>query len=91
MPPSRSPPRAAAAREAECKARIAATAARHGAHLVDFRIKSSITAEDANYWDDLHYRLPIAQRLADGIGTAVATGRDDPRGDWLYLAGPPRH
>ena len=85
------PASAAAAREAECKVRIAAIAARHGAHLVDFRIASSITAEDANYWDALHYRLPIAQRLPDSIGTAVTTGRDDPRGDWRYLAGPPRH
>ena len=79
-----------AAREAECKARIATIAARHGAHLVDFRIKSSITAEDTNYWDGLHYRLPIAQRLADRIGKAVETGRDDPSGDWVYLAGPAR-
>ena len=79
-----------AAREAECKARMAAIAARRGAHLVDFKIASSITREDANYWDPLHYRLPIAQRIVEGIARAVATGKDDPGGDWRYLAGPAR-
>jgi hypothetical protein len=79
-----------AAREAECKARMAAIAARRGAHLVDFNFASSITTEDAHYWDPLHYRLPIAKRIVEGIATAVATGKDDPGGDWRYLAGPAR-
>ena len=77
-----------AAREAECKARMADIATRHGAHFVDFKIASPITTEDANYWDTLHYRLPIAQRIVEGIARAVATGKDDPGGDWRYLAGP---
>ena len=75
-----------AAREAECKARIATLATRHRGHPIDFRIRSSITTEDANFWDHLHYRLPIAHRIVDGIGRAVATGTDDPAGDWVYLA-----
>jgi hypothetical protein len=79
-----------AAREGECKARMAAIASRHGAHFVDFKIASPITTEDANYWDTLHYRLPIAQRIVEGIARAVATGKDDPGGDWRYLAGPAR-
>jgi hypothetical protein len=79
-----------AAQEAECKARMAAIASRRGAHLVDFKIVSPITSQDANYWDKLHYRLPIAQRIVEGIARAVATGRDDPGGDWRYLAGPAR-
>jgi hypothetical protein len=79
-----------AAREAECKARMAAIATRRGAHLVDFKIASSITTEDAHYWDPLHYRLPIAQRIVEGIARAVASGKDDPGGDWRYLAGPAR-
>jgi len=79
-----------AAREGECKARMAQIATRHSAHLVDFKIASAITTEDANYWDTLHYRLPIAQRIVEGIARAVATGKDDPGGDWRYLAGPRR-
>jgi hypothetical protein len=75
------------AHERECKARIATLATRHRAHLIDFKIRSSLTTEDANYWDPLHYRLPIAHRIIDGIGRAVATGIDDPVGDWVYLAG----
>ena len=54
------------------------------------KIASRITTEDANYWDTLHYRLPIAERIVEGIARAVATGKDDPGGDWRYLAGPPR-
>jgi hypothetical protein len=76
-----------AAREGECKARIAAMAAVRGAHLIDFKIGSPITREDANYWDPLHYRLPVAKRIVEDIAKAVATGRDDPGGDWRYLAG----
>jgi hypothetical protein len=77
-----------AAREAECKARIAAIADRHSAYFMDFKIASSITTEDANYWDPLHYRLAIARRIVEGLATGVATRGDDPGGDWLYLAGP---
>jgi len=77
-----------AAREAECKVRMAGIADRRGAHFVDFKIVSPITVEDANYWDPLHYRLPIAKRIVEGIATAVATGKDDPGGDWRYVAGP---
>jgi hypothetical protein len=79
-----------AAREAECKARMAQVAMRRGAHLIDFKIASEITGNDANYWDTLHYRLPIAERIVAGIATAVATGKDDPRGDWRYRGGPAR-
>lgn len=54
----------AAAREADCKDAIRALAERRGATLVDFRLKSPVTADDNNYWDGLHYRLPIAARIA---------------------------
>jgi len=74
-----------AAREAECKARIAAIARRHGGDLIDFKIASPITTEDTNYWDALHYRLPVARRIVEGIARAAATGRDDPAGDWRVL------
>jgi len=77
-----------AAREAECKARIAAIARSHRAPFIDFKIHSEITANDANYWDRLHYRLPIADRIVSDIQRALATGKDDPNGDWRYLEGP---
>jgi hypothetical protein len=76
-----------AAREAECKARIASVGNRRAAPLIDFKIASPITTVDANYWDALHYRLPIAQRIVGGIAKAVATGKDDREGDWVLLAG----
>jgi hypothetical protein len=82
------PGSANAARLDECKARIADIAKRHQATLIDFEIRSEITANDANYWDRLHYRLPIADRIVNDIDRALATRKDDPNGDWRYLVGP---
>jgi hypothetical protein len=65
----------AAAFEAECKARIVDIAQRHGAKVIDWRIDSALTHEDSNYWDNLHYRVPVATRLADQLGEAVLHGR----------------
>jgi hypothetical protein len=76
------------AREAACKARVAEIGARHGATVVDFRIPSPVTTQDTNYWDALHYRLPIAGRIVTALGTAVATGRDDPQGFYRVLTPP---
>ncbi len=63
-----------------CKNRIAALARLRGVRLVDFSIPSAITTNDTNYWDPLHYRLPIAGRIVDGLKTAAETGRDAPDG-----------
>lgn len=82
------PASAEAAREEECKARVASIARRRGAALIDFRIASSITSKDDNYWDRRHYRVAIAARIIDDIEQALLTGKNDPNGDWRYLAGP---
>ena len=58
------PDTADASIEAECKDRIDVIARQRGATVIDWRIASPITREDRNYWDPLHYRLPIAQRVA---------------------------
>ena len=63
-----------AAIETECKARIAAIAQARGAKVIDWRIASSLTRDDANYWDRLHYRLPIADRIAGQLAAAVLSG-----------------
>lgn len=78
------------AREMACKAAVAAIGARHGATVVDFRIPSPVTREDSNYWDALHYRLPVATRIVDGLARANATGEDDPDGFYRVLAAPGR-
>jgi hypothetical protein len=59
-----------AAVETECKARIAAIARERHAQMIDWRIASPITSADENYWDALHYRLSIAERLAHELATA---------------------
>jgi len=63
-----------AAIEAECKARIAEIGRNRGAKVIDWRIASRITREDSNYWDNLHYRVPIATRVAEELAEAVLLG-----------------
>jgi hypothetical protein len=55
----------------ECKRRVARLAARTPNTLaVDFMLPSPITAADHNYWDGLHYRVAIADRLAHDLAAA---------------------
>jgi hypothetical protein len=75
----------AAAVEAECKARIAEIARQRGAKVVDWRIASPITIDDSNYWDALHYRLPIAQRIARELIDAVLNGRESAEDDYRLV------
>lgn len=78
----------AASRETACKSRVAAIGEDHGATVVDFRIASPLTTRDANYWDALHYRLPVAARIVADLKAAVASGTDDPAGTYRVLAHP---
>ncbi|MEH3116753.1 MAG: hypothetical protein PGN25_03900 [Methylorubrum populi] len=76
-------------REAACKGRVARIGAARGATVVDFRIPSPITTQDANYWDPLHYRLPVAGRIVAGLKAAQASGQDDPGGVFRVLVHAP--
>jgi hypothetical protein len=73
------------AREGECKSRVAAIARRRGATLVDWRIVSPLSLEDSNFWDPLHYRLPIGGRLIDDLDHIVHEGSESPDGDYRIL------
>jgi hypothetical protein len=73
------------ARYNACKQRISAVASKHGVRVIDFSIPSAITRNDENYWDPLHYRLPIAGRIVEGLKAAVATGRDAEDGTYTIL------
>jgi hypothetical protein len=66
-------------REAACRGRLAALAARRGALLVDFRLSSEVTRADENYWDPLHYRVGIARRMEDALKAAKEGATD---GGW---------
>lgn len=59
-----------AAIEAECKGRFAALARNRGSALVDFRLASRVTRSDANYWDPLHYREPVAVWFGEALREA---------------------
>jgi hypothetical protein len=70
---------------AECKGRIASLARNHGAKLIDWRIVSPITTNDANYWDPLHYRVTIADRIAHELIAAALEGRPSADGSYRIV------
>lgn len=57
----------AAARDKVCKQQLTAIGEKHNATVFDFRRDSSVTREDENFWDPLHYRLPFASRIAQAL------------------------
>jgi hypothetical protein len=68
LPPAGSP---AANAWSECKRRVADVAAHVPETLaVDFMRPSPITEADDNYWDGLHYRAAIADRIAGDLEAA---------------------
>lgn len=73
------------AREAECKGRIATMGERHGATVADFQRPSPVTTNDANYWDRLHYRLPVAERIAKALHEIVRGTSQSPDGFFHVL------
>lgn len=79
------PGTAQAARESACKGLVARIGAERGATVIDFRISSPVTRDDTNYWDALHYRLPIANRIVEGLKAAESDGRDDAAGFYKVL------
>ncbi len=59
--------------QTECKRRVDLLAsAIPGTTVIDFMIPSPITGNDANYWDPLHFRVGIAERIATDLAAAVA-------------------
>ena len=50
--------------------------------MIDWRIASPITTNDSNYWDGLHYRLPIAQRIARELIDAALKGTESADGSY---------
>lgn len=86
LPPEGS---AAAQHDAACKEALAAVAARRGATIIDYARSSPITRRDDNYWDRLHYRLPIARRMEAEIASVAAGGPVESDGAAQLIA-PPR-
>jgi hypothetical protein len=72
--------------ETECKARVVAIAQKRGATVIDWRIASPLTTNDLNYWDSLHYRVPIATQLANELAGAALSGRQAADGSYRLLA-----
>ena len=71
----------------ECKERITRIADRSpGTTVVDFMIASPLTIEDAHYWDPLHYRVFIADRLMADLVEA-ANGQASADGHYRFLTG----
>jgi hypothetical protein len=54
--------------------------------VVDFRLPSEVTTNDANYWDRLHFRVGIAARFASALKVAHDTARGDDSGFYRVLS-----
>ena len=75
-----------AARIEACKQQVTAIANRFDIPVVDFRFPSALTGRDENFWDPLHYRVPVATQIVETLGTAVIDGRhNDPSDTWRRL------
>jgi hypothetical protein len=74
------------AKAAECKSRIVQIARKRGAKVIDWLYSSPLTREDSNYWDPVHYRVPVANSLAHAIGLAVRDGKPSVDGTYRILA-----
>jgi hypothetical protein len=84
LPPMGSP---AANVWGECKRRIAdLTAHVPNTLAVDFMLPSPITEADDNYWDALHYRAAIADRIAKDL---AAASNGAPSADYRVLSPAP--
>jgi hypothetical protein len=71
--------------EAECKDRIVAIARNRGAKVIDWLFASALTSNDSNYWDRLHYRLPIAGQVARDLAGAAIGGKEATDGSYHIL------
>jgi hypothetical protein len=76
----------AGAHAAECKSRIVQIARHRGAKVIDWRYSSPLTREDSNYWDYIHYRVPVANSLARALGPAIREGKPSVDGTYRLLA-----
>ena len=71
---------------AGCKRRVARMAAADAdAEVVDFMIASPITRDEANYYDAIHFRPTVADRIADDLAQA-ARGRPSSIGDYRIIS-----
>ena len=62
---------------ADCKAEVTAMARSvPGTEVLDFMIPSPITTSTASYWDPVHYRIPIADRLMADLALGQSTPDD---------------
>ena len=66
-----------AAMLSDCKSDVTTLARRvPGTEVLDFMIPSPITQTTASYWDPVHYRVPIADRVMDDIAGASTASSD---------------
>jgi hypothetical protein len=67
-----------AAQRTECARRILALGRAADAFVLDMGFASPLTVEDTNYWDRVHFRLPIGRQVIGEIAAAVDTGAETP-------------
>lgn len=56
--------------EKECVRRIQEIATSHSVPVFDMAFASPFTTNDLNYWDRMHYRVPLGEQVVKAIGQA---------------------
>lgn len=56
--------------EKECVHRIQGIAQSHSVPVFDMAFASPFTTNDLNYWDRMHYRLPLGEQIVKALGQA---------------------
>ncbi len=75
----------------DCKQAAAAAASRvPGAILLDFAIPNRVTRDHGFFWDPIHYRVEVADRIMDGMARALDGQTGEADGLYRVLARGPR-
>ena len=80
----------AEATDAACKRRLVEAVGPGRALVLDYRRRSALTSTDENFWDPLHYRLPIAGRIVEDIREGLADPHEPEDGRYRILSRPAR-
>jgi len=65
----------AAQAENECALRIKSIAEKKRVSVLDMAFASPFTTNDLNYWDRMHYRLPLGTQIIKAMGQAYRDGK----------------
>jgi hypothetical protein len=75
--------------DAACKDAVLRAVGKRPALVVDYRFRSGLTETETNFWDPLHYRLPIAAQIVDDLRRNIDATRPAVDDRYRVLSHPP--